>query len=179
MAALALLCVTAVAALHISARSEIIPDRPRFVAFPERIGPWQGRASLLEPDMERMLRPDDYLLSDYKISDGKVINFYVAYYASQRKNDKPHSPSDCIPANGWNITSFQRTAYADNGTNWPLNRVVIQKNATKQLVYYWFDERGRKVANEYLAKWYLHVDATVMNRTDGALSSPGYADPWR
>ena len=119
--------------------------------------------------MERMLRPDDYLLSDYKISDGKVINFYVAYYASQRKSNKPHSPSDCIAASGWNITSFQRTAYADNGMNWPLNRVVIQKNATKQLVYYWFDERGRKVANEYLARWYLHVDATVMNRTDGAL----------
>ena len=34
VASLALLCVTAVAALHISARSEIIPDRPRFVAFP-------------------------------------------------------------------------------------------------------------------------------------------------
>jgi exosortase D (VPLPA-CTERM-specific) len=169
VAALALLCVTAVAALHISARSEIIPDRPRFVAFPQRIGPWQGHASLLEPDMERMLRPDDYLLSDYKISDGKVINFYVAYYASQRKSNKPHTPSDCIAASGWNITSFQRTAYADNGINWPLNRVVIQKNATKQLVYYWFDERGRKVANEYLARWYLHVDATVMNRTDGAL----------
>jgi EpsI family protein len=37
------------------------------------------------------------------------------------------------------------------------------------LVYYWFDERGRKIANEYLAKWYLRADAVVMNRTDGAL----------
>ena len=52
---------------------------------------------------------------------------------------------------------------------WPLNRVVIEKNSIKQLVYYWFDERGRKIANEYLAKWYLHADAVVMNRTDGAL----------
>ena len=169
VASLLLLCVAAVATFHISARSEIIPDRPRFVAFPEQIGPWQGHAFLLEPEMERVLRPDDYLLSDYKGSDGKVVNFYVAYYASQRKNDKPHSPSECIPATGWNITSFQRTTYVGNGMNWPLNRVVIQKNATKQLVYYWFDERGRKIANEYLAKWYLHADAIVMNRTDGAL----------
>jgi exosortase D (VPLPA-CTERM-specific) len=169
LGSLALLCVAAVVALHISARSEIIPDRPRFVTFPERIGPWQGRAFLLEPDMERMLRTDDYLLSDYRTSAGKVVSFYVAYYASQRKNDKPHSPSDCIPASGWKITGFQRTNYVDIGMNWPLNRVVIQKNATKQLVYYWFDERGRKVANEYLSKWYLHVDAAVMNRTDGAL----------
>ena len=66
MASLLLLCVAAMAAFHISARSEIIPDRPRFVAFPERIGPWQGHAFLLEPEIERLLRPDDYILSDYK-----------------------------------------------------------------------------------------------------------------
>jgi exosortase D (VPLPA-CTERM-specific) len=169
VASLVLLCVTAVAVVHISTRPEIIPDRLRFVAFPERLGPWQGRALTLEPNIERILRPDDYLLSDYKTSDGKIVNFYVAYYASQRKNYKPHSPGDCIPANGWNITNFRRTSYVDSEMNWPLNRVVIERNATKQLVYYWFDEQGRKVANEYLARWYLHVDAAVANRTDGAL----------
>jgi EpsI family protein len=36
-------------------------------------------------------------------------------------------------------------------------------------VYYWFDERGRTIADEYWAKWYLLADAIVMNRTDGAL----------
>ena len=39
----------------------------------------------------------------------------------------------------------------------------------KQVVYYWFDERGRQVANEYLAKWYLLADAITKNRTDGSL----------
>ena len=87
----------------------------------------------------------------------------------KEKTVSRHSPSDCIPYSGWNITSFQRTTYVDNEMNWPLNRVVIQKNTTKQLVYYWFNERGRKIADEYLAKWYMHVDAIVMNRTDGAL----------
>ena len=72
-------------------------------------------------------------------------------------------------ASGWQITKFERTSYTDNGAELPLNRVVIEKNSIKQLVYYWFDERGRKIANEYLAKWYLHADAIVMNRTDGAL----------
>ena len=37
------------------------------------------------------------------------------------------------------------------------------------MVYYWFDERGRKIADEFLAKWYLFADAIVVNRTDGAL----------
>src|SRR5262245_1970463 len=166
---LLLLCLSGLAVFHISSRAEVIPDRPRFVSFPERIGSWKGHATLLDPQIERVVGADDYLLSDYKGSNGEIINFYVAYYASQRKNDRPHSPSDCIPANGWKITKFVRTNYSDIGANWPLNRVVIERNSIKQLVYYWFDERGKKIANEYLAKWYLRADAVVMNRTDGAL----------
>jgi EpsI family protein len=37
------------------------------------------------------------------------------------------------------------------------------------LVYYWFDERGRKIANEWWSKWYLLADAIIKNRTDGSL----------
>src|SRR5262249_23765808 len=51
----------------------------------------------------------------------------------------------------------------------PLNRVVIARDNNKQLVYYWFVQRGRNVANEYWSKWYLLVDAIAKNRTDGAL----------
>lgn len=168
-ASLLVLGIAEFAVFQISGRTEIIPDRPRFVAFPEQIGSWRGRAFLLEPDVERLIKPDDYLLSDYQGSDGEIVNLYVAYYSSQRKNDTPHSPGECIPANGWTIRKFERTIYRDRGAEWPINRVVIEKNAVKQLVYYWFDERGRKIANEYLAKWYFHADAVLMNRTDGAL----------
>jgi EpsI family protein len=40
---------------------------------------------------------------------------------------------------------------------------------SKQLVYYWFDERGTQIANEYISKLYLLRDAILTNRTDGAL----------
>ena len=32
-----------------------------------------------------------------------------------------------------------------------------------------FEQRGRRIANEYWMKWYLLVDSIMMNRTDGAL----------
>ena len=166
---LLLLCVTAPLALLPSGSPEVIPERSRFIAFPERIGSWQGHTSLLDPETERMLRLDDYILSDYTRQDGKMVNFYVAYYASQRKGNQPHSPNDCIPGSGWKITKFEQMSYSDNGTKFSLNRAIIVKNAITQVAYYWFDERGRKIANEYLAKWYLHADAAFMNRTDGAL----------
>ena len=50
-----------------------------------------------------------------------------------------------------------------------MNRVLIQKGDEKQLVLYWFKQRERLLANEYLVKFYLLWDALTRQRTDGAL----------
>src|SRR5262249_25633293 len=111
---------------------------------------------------------------------GGTVNLYIAYYASQRKGSSPHSPIVCIPGGGWQIINFERTSYSNNAL-WltlPLNRVVVAQNSDKQLVYYWFVQRGRNIANEYWSKWYLFTDAITKNRTDGALvrlTTPLYA----
>jgi exosortase D (VPLPA-CTERM-specific) len=170
MVATLLILVTGGIALHfVSGRPEILPDRSRFASFPGKIGQWQGRTSLLDPETERGLGLDDYILSDYVKSDGRGVNLYIAYYSSQRKGLSPHSPLVCIPGGGWLVTRFDRTADSGAGVEMPLNRVIIERDSQRELVYYWFDERGRKVANEYWAKWYLLADAIVKNRTDGAL----------
>src|SRR5581483_10331906 len=57
----------------------------------------------------------------------------------------------------------------DVDTAYPLNRAIIERNGSKQLVYYWYEERGRSIANEYWSKWYLLSDALIRNRSDGAL----------
>jgi len=163
------LCVGGATALQISARAEIVPNRPRFVEFPQQIGSWRGHPSLLDPAIQRALGLDDYILSDFQEPYGNTVNLYVAYSASQRNSDVLHSPSVCIPGSGWRVIDFKRTSYFNEGLEIPLNRVVIEKNSVRQLVYYWFDERGRKVANEYVARWYLHVDAILKDRTDGSL----------
>ena len=153
----------------IAHRTEITPERTRFAAFPTSIGDWQGHSSLLDPWSEKALRLDDYLLSDYADPSGKAVNLYIAYYTSQRNGYSPHSPVVCLPGDGWLITSLERTTYDGAGQVVPINRVVMDKGGSKQLVYYWFDERGRNVASEYWAKWYLLADAITKNRTDGAL----------
>ena len=50
-----------------------------------------------------------------------------------------------------------------------VNRVLITLGDDKQLVYYWFQQRGRSLTNEYLVKWYIFWDSLTRNRTDGAL----------
>ena len=171
LSCLFLLCAMGAAGLLVSARQEIQPERTTFAAFPNQIGDWRGRPAVLGSDVERGLGLTDYILSDYAQRDGRQVNLYIAYYASQRSGLSPHSPSVCIPGNGWQITQFERTHYTDDarGISLPINRVIIGKGSSKQLVYYWFEQRGMRIANEYVSKLYLLRDAILMNRTDGAL----------
>jgi exosortase D (VPLPA-CTERM-specific) len=169
IACLLLMCATGLMGSSISNRSEIIPERNRFVTFPVTLGEWQGHASMLDPQVENFLALDDYILSDYSKSDGKAVNLYVAYYASQRSGESPHSPLVCIPGDGWLITRFEQTSYGSPATEQPFNRAIIERNGTKQIVYYWYDERGRRIASEYWSKLYLLSDAITKNRSDGAL----------
>jgi exosortase D (VPLPA-CTERM-specific) len=147
-------------------RTEIIPARTQFPEFPVRLGNWQGQQRAMEENVTNYLGLSDYLLADYKLDDKlPSVNLYVAYYESQRKGVSPHSPRVCIPGGGWQIAEITRTQIGDL----PINRIVIKKEENTQLVYYWFQQRGRQFANEYLMKWYLFKDALLLNRTDGAM----------
>jgi EpsI family protein len=50
-----------------------------------------------------------------------------------------------------------------------VNRILISNHDQRELVYYWFQQRGRVMTNEYLVKWYMFVDSILRNRTDGAM----------
>jgi exosortase D (VPLPA-CTERM-specific) len=169
VAALCLLCATGLATHFISGRSQMVPDRLRFATFPAQIGQWQGHASSLDRATERGLNFDDYILSDYVRPDGTGINLYVAYYASQHDIKTIHPPLLCLPGSGWNIANVAKAAYRDAGGDVAINRLVIEQNSTRQIVYYWYVEGGRKIADEYWAKWYLLLDAMIRNRSDGSL----------
>jgi exosortase D (VPLPA-CTERM-specific) len=167
-----LLVSLAVASPYLMSREEIVPERQSLLNFPLQIPQWQGSTFPLEKEYIETLRFDDYLLADYHAADGTPVNFYVAYYGSQRKGQSAHSPRTCIPGGGWEITSLRTMEVPANGavtTSLRVNRLVIQKGDAKQIVYYWFKQRDRVLVNEYLVKFFLVWDALAKQRTDGAL----------
>ena len=76
-----------------------------------------------------------------------------------------------MPGGGWTILSHTYLPVTLPGRGEPatINRVLIGREGDRQLVLYWYQERGRIIANEYIAKLYLIADAATRNRTDGAL----------
>lgn len=144
-----------------------VSGQPTFLAaFPLRWDGWKGLPVTLPEITTSALLMDDYLSINYSHSNSEIpVNFFVSYYASQRSGQSPHSPKVCIPGGGWNIALFER----DSAKGLPFNRVVIAQGERRQLVQYWFVERGRPVANEYYKKWLLIKDFVAHGRTDGAL----------
>jgi exosortase D (VPLPA-CTERM-specific) len=163
-----------VAMLALPARAEAIPGRRSFVEFPLQLGDWRGHRGVLEQVYIDTLQFDDYIIADYQegSATGLPVNFYVAWYNSQRSGQSAHSPRSCLPGGGWKITEFGQRALPQvplHGQPLLVNRAVIEQGDARALVYYWFKQRDRDVTSEYAVKWWLFRDAIRRNRTDGAL----------
>jgi exosortase D (VPLPA-CTERM-specific) len=172
-AATALTATATVIASVLPNRVEMPQPRPEMSGFPTNVSGWQGRRERLQTVYADALKLDDYVMTTYSRNGaGAPVNLYVAYYDSQRSGRATHSPRYCIPGGGWKIRSLEpRTLDGIKLGNEALrvNRTVIELGMQKQIVYYWFMQRGRIVTNEYLVKWYIFWDALTRNRTDGAL----------
>jgi exosortase D (VPLPA-CTERM-specific) len=158
--------------LMIAGRTEIVPERTPLVMFPRHLDGWRGNSMAMTERVVEKLQLDDYILADYVQGPGQApVNFYVAWYGSQRSGASPHSPRVCIPGGGWEIAEISRREMPFSIGDGPLrfNRAIIRKGQHRQVVYYWFQQRGRAIANEYVMKWYLFTDSLLDRRSDGAL----------
>jgi exosortase D (VPLPA-CTERM-specific) len=172
IAAGGLLIALIVATLVIPRPAETYPSRASFAEFPMQLGTWHGTRASLDGIITDQLQLDDYVLADYVNDAGAPINFYVSWYNSQRKGEAVHSPRACLPGGGWQINEFaQRTVPGVKINDAPLriNRVIAKFGNQRALIYYWFQQRGRIIDNEFAVKWYLFWDAVTRHRTDGAM----------
>jgi exosortase D (VPLPA-CTERM-specific) len=143
-----------------------------FNSFPVRIGGWIGKKRELDEYYINNLYLTDYVLVDYNSNSNNPVTLFVAYYASQDSGKSSHSPRTCLPGDGWVMRNHSQEVLTKSryGTK-PLyyNRIQASKRNNRTLVYYWYQQRGRNITNEFLLKWYLFWDALTINRTDGAL----------
>ena len=160
--------------LFLPERTASIPGRDGFSVFPRQIGEWQqvGPAETLTTDVERALQADDYRSVNFVKAAGEpVVGFFSAWYADQ-SDGGVHSPEVCLPGAGWEIAWLERVDIAEtmnSATPFKINKAIIQKGETRMMVYYWFEQKGRKVAWDFAAKLLLVADGITTGRKDGAI----------
>ena len=135
-----------------------------------RMAKWTGKELPLEQQVLQAVGASDYTNRVYLEPGDPSIQLYIGYYASQRTGDTIHTPKNCLPGSGWDpIRSGYATIPIPDGRRIVVNEYMIQKDQEKQLVFYWYQGRGRVIASEYLSKLWTMADAISRNRTDGAL----------
>jgi EpsI family protein len=165
---------------HFLATREEYPPRTPFSEFPLELGEWScGEPEEMEAKVQRNLRVTDYLICSYRrATKHDFVNVYVGYHASQVRtgggggetSSVIHPPRHCLPGSGWDIIASEVAPLElpDPGTIY-VNRLIIAKGETRALVYYWYQSRGRVIAEDWKKVLYQFWDRATRLRTDGSL----------
>jgi EpsI family protein len=149
---------------------EVIPQFEKFSSFPMNVGTWEGRDVPMDARVLEVLGPGEFLSRIYSTGQQPWMDFFIAYFPSQKTGDAVHSPKNCLPGAGWAPTESGFREIDVNGIGRiTVNRYVIARGNQRNLVYYWYQSHGRSIASEYSAKIWLVVDSIKLNRTDAAL----------
>lgn len=149
-----------------------VPAHLSLRAFPEELSGWSGTPVPLSKKEQEILNADDFASILFtKAATESSIFFFSAFYQHQTPEKNIHSPKNCLPGSGWAMidTKVITVPLENGGKPQRINQVVIQKGLSKQVVLYWYQERGRIFPNEYWGRFYLVKDALTLHRTDGAL----------
>lgn len=138
--------------------------------LPHTLGEWSGSDLPLSRQLANVLGVDTYINRIYRRND-RILDLYIGYYETQRQGDTIHSPKNCLPGAGWNIIGADqvRIPLASQASGPLINRYIVQHGMERQMVFYWYQCRGRVITNDYLSRIYLVIDAVSKRRTDGSI----------
>ena len=176
-ATLAALLICLISPLVVNSVGQVDPVslKKPLAQFPLHVGGREGVCGKIDRAVWQKVGGQDYVIIDYAKPNAPLINFYTAFYEYQRKGgDFIHSPKLCLPGGGWFIITNQvrNLSLQQMDATLPslrFNELLVEKNGQRQLVYYWYQGRGRNFTNEYMAKFYMVWDGIWRRRTDGAL----------
>ncbi|MFV0438594.1 MAG: exosortase C-terminal domain/associated protein EpsI [Desulfopila sp.] len=158
-------------AMHNTAGVQPVPIKKSLSSFPHTIGDYTLSSSFQSSsEVLEMLGVDNYIQYNYINSEGRRINLYVGYYRAVGVTGTYHSPRNCIPGGGWGIESVESRsldAGLDGAKSSTIASMLIRNGNAYQVVYYWYQNRGKIIGSEYAEKIYQVLDAITMGRRDG------------
>lgn len=157
----------------VPARPPVVPEREPYALFPLAVDGWSGATATLRRGIENILDADDYFSAVYaREGEAEPVDLFLSWYGAQGEGRSIHSPEVCLPGAGWEIAGIRPVTVALPGTRAgqaTLNQAVIQKGLDRQLVWYWFEARGRQYTGDFAVRFANVADNVRAGRTDGGL----------
>jgi EpsI family protein len=149
-----LLILLACAGLYMNFHKDlVVPLAKPFGDFPPTHNGWRmvGQSTLSENVM-KVLMPSEYLSRRYADSNGAIVDMYLSFFDGGPDSGRIHSPRHCVAGAGWTELSSLRTIMSLGGENVNLVKSIYAKGAVREVIYYWFDMRGKTMSDEYSLK---------------------------
>jgi EpsI family protein len=139
-------------------------------SLPLTLDQWHGVEVPFDESIVEALAVDDYVNRVYQDEGKEPVGLYIGYVKRQRTDESLHSPRNCLPGAGWQpLSAGHLWLTSPDGRAVLVNRYLIQKGLSQQIVLYWYQSHGRTIASEYKARIDMVVDAIYLHRTDAAL----------
>ena len=151
-----------------SAQKHVPPAAP-LTSLPTEIAGYQGRDEVVPDDQRVIAGMSDYVMRVFSRDSADAFSVYVGYYDYQVQGKTIHSPKNCLPGAGWETMQEGTASITAGGRTYPVKRYLLANGASRAMVYYWYQGRGRIESNEYKVKWDLLRDAALRGRTEEAL----------
>ncbi len=97
------------------------------------------------------------------------LDLFIAYYAQQRAGEAMHSPKYCLPGAGWEIWKHGSELVTIGRAQVRVNKYSIANVGQRQIMFYWYQEKERIVASEYMVKILLVKDSLLTGHTSGSI----------
>ncbi len=142
---------------------------PALNQLPLSINDWEGAdAAPLDPETAKILAADQYLRRYYVGEDGEV-ELDVAYYSQRRVGASMHSPLNCLPGNGWTVSSSRELTLPTPQGDRVVRELTVRRNKALFALAYWYQSRDRVLTGELATRFVLLKDSLRQRPADVGL----------
>jgi len=167
---MASLLIAAIAITPLAKRDSAPVASKPMSSFPLTLGNWRANQTRLPVSVETASGASDYYYGNFLSADNKRVNLYIAYYEDQKIGAAPHSPTLCIPGDGWVIRSDTLVPLTSkSGKTIQVSRLMMTKGDDTSIAYYWVKQGDRVFNKQFMARLDLIRFAITQNRADAAL----------
>jgi EpsI family protein len=148
---------------------DAVPLRAPLSGILPQLAGYSVQDQTISPEERRVAGMTAYVARMYSRNSTPAFTTFVSYYDRQAQGQTIHSPRNCLPGAGWEVISAGTTDVTVDGTSRTVNKYLLKNQNSMAMVFYWYQGRGRLVANEYAVKLNLLRDAAFTRHTEEAL----------
>jgi EpsI family protein len=130
------------------------PTQPDLGRVPANVAGYVATDEYLEPASLRILGSDASLFRTYMKYGAQPIWVFLGYFGSQQEYSQIHSPKNCYPGAGWNITEEGTVGIDLPQGAVGARKLLITDGRMRRMVIYWFSTPTGALTDEFALKWY-------------------------